>query len=868
MKVVLSNAKNKFDIGKLVGCAEKYGIRDIECRMDYESLSGLEGLHGEKNLDELKLLLNEKGVRIYGFCLHTDFNLFRDNMMAKKSISLLNKLGGRNLRLILEPVPEDEVSEGMKDRIADFINTLSRFASYSAGGGGEGETTVRMSFDVLNQPGMGFGDILRINSSIQQSRNCGVALDFAHCFRNASYEDILEHVNGHEFTTNHLSIPADADIDEAGIFMAAASQRYDGPIFIDLLDDEGSDTGVILEKAQQYAFETGGIDYTKVSYPSSVARFFKSFGTAAVTPGRDIVAGEIGTWVYTYTVGKQGISKNGGIRFTFHHSTDWQEFQLDKPSMDGFVSVKTTGKAELSQKIIFSSDACWYICVKVEEGFLKEGDKVLFTIGDRAGGSNGSRAQTFQQKEFKFFVLVDANGNGIYFEHPHPPTVRIVGGKSEKLKVLAPSVVYTGESFSVGVRIEDKFHNTAAGYSAILSVRIAGETGIIAQDEIKDTDTAVLRFENIKIEKPGMYRLEVEDGNGLVGLSNYIKCTSDRHEDKVFWGDIHAHLGYMDSVGTVPEFYDYARNVSFLDFTCHSEHMDSFSGGRQSSFGLQWEIVKEGTRRYHEDGRFVTLLGYENSEIWDANIYFPGEDAPWHVDSYAQRLFDFARKHRALVIPHMTTYPQRVRGYDWNNYDAEVMPVAEIYSCHGSSEYFGGEMPLKKCEPGGYIVDALNRGHKLGFIGSGDGHDCMPGNAMLMENRCINGLVAVYAKELTREAVFEAIRNRRCYAATNARILAYFSIGETMSGGEMEAGYGTPLSIRFTFYGTGDIERTDIVKNGEIIYSRPGNGSSMEVTFEDIPHKVGRNYYYARMKQKDKEMAWVSPIFVNVKEGR
>jgi hypothetical protein len=296
--------------------------------------------------------------------------------------------------------------------------------------------------------------------------------------------------------------------------------------------------------------------------------------------------------------------------------------------------------------------------------------------------------------------------------------------------------------------------------------------------------------------------------------------------------------------------------------------MDSFSGGRQATFDLQWEIVKDGTRKYHEDGKFVTLMGYENSEIWDANVYFPNDEAPWHIDSYANRLFDFAKKHGAMVIPHMTTYPQRMRGYDWSNYDPEVMPVAEIYSCHGSSEYFGGEYPLKNCEPGGYIVDALNRGHKLGFIASGDGHDCMPGNAMLMENNCISGLVAVYTKELTRKAVFDAIKNRRCYATTNLRILAYFNIDGFISGSEITVEAGKKISINFSFFGTEDIENVDIVRNGEIIYSKQGNGCVLEESIKDMPRKLGHNYYYARMKQKDGGMAWISPIFVNVKDEK
>lgn len=112
----------------------------------------------------------------------------------------------------------------------------------------------------------------------------------------------------------------------------------------------------------------------------------------------------------------------------------------------------------------------------------------------------------------------------------------------------------------------------------------------------------------------------------------------------------------MDGFGSVDEYYDFAKNSAFLDFTCHSDHMDSYSGSRQSSNDYQWEIIKEGVRKYHIPDEFVVLLGYENSdEFGDANIYFKTDDAPWRSCSMIEDLFDFAKQHDAIVIRHMTS---------------------------------------------------------------------------------------------------------------------------------------------------------------------------------------------------------------------
>ena len=51
----------------------------------------------------------------------------------------------------------------------------------------------------------------------------------------------------------------------------------------------------------------------------------------------------------------------------------------------------------------------------------------------------------------------------------------------------------------------------------------------------------------------------------------------------------------------------------------------------------------KGRQKYYEPGKFVTLLGYENSETW-MQMSISGDETPWHIDSFPKRLFDFARR--------------------------------------------------------------------------------------------------------------------------------------------------------------------------------------------------------------------------------
>ena len=182
-------------------------------------------------------------------------------------------------------------------------------------------------------------------------------------------------------------------------------------------------------------------------------------------------------------------------------------------------------------------------------------------------------------------------------------------------------------------------------------------------------------------------------------------------------------------------------------------------------------------------GRFVTLLGYE---IWvmaegryssHANIYFPGAKAPLLSRPDVRQVRELCEKEGAIVIPHHTQYGWPSMGTnwdDWTEFAPEQMPAVEVFSTHGLSEYFGCQRSVLWPAKGQSVQDGLARGHRFGLIAGSDYHECLLGHAMEIEKypRTINnrhmqthtGLVAVYARELTRDAIFEAIKSRNVYA--------------------------------------------------------------------------------------------------------
>jgi hypothetical protein len=177
-----------------------------------------------------------------------------------------------------------------------------------------------------------------------------------------------------------------------------------------------------------------------------------------------------------------------------------------------------------------------------------------------------------------------------------------------------------------------------------------------------------------------------------------------------------------------------------------------------------------------------------------------------------------------------------------------------------------------------YAQQALERGLRVGFHGSSDGHVQTPGHPRRPGSGGRNGdfnrrdtgygsgaLMAAVASELTREGLWEAFRSRRTYATTGARIVLDFRCNGHQMGEEIVA-QGPPL-LTADVTGTGPIERLELIRDDRLLFTQWGDGdrSTLEHADEDCPQ--GQHYYYLRVTQIDGELAWSSPIWVLRADG-
>jgi hypothetical protein len=157
--------------------------------------------------------------------------------------------------------------------------------------------------------------------------------------------------------------------------------------------------------------------------------------------------------------------------------------------------------------------------------------------------------------------------------------------------------------------------------------------------------------------------------------------------------------------------------------------------------------------------------------------------------------------------------------------------------------------------PGSSLQEAWARGHKLGVLASSDCHG--PPHEHI--------LIGLWATELTREAIWEALWQRRTFGTTGAqRIEVSFSA----DGFPMGSLYSTDTDpiIRATVRGTQPLQQIEVIKNNEVLSAFAGEGQTeLSLSYrDDSPPSRPDNWIYLRVKQTDGNLAWSSPIWISI----
>lgn len=344
------------------------------------------------------------------------------------------------------------------------------------------------------------------------------------------------------------------------------------------------------------------------------------------------------------------------------------------------------------------------------------------------------------------------------------------------------------------------------------------------------------------------------------------KFYPEKSEYNIYYGELHGHSCLSDGEPDADAYYKNIRDNAKLDFGVLTDH-DHGGVGKAELYGEKWEEVRAAAKKYYEPGRFTTLLGYErDSYPWynNAVVYFRNHErdmlpAENMGDISKKELSDALKREDVLFVPHDTYTLDS--GADFKAIPKKLLtPLVEIYSRGDSAEYFGN--PYNDRYPqteGGFWQDALQRGAKMGVIAGSDDHSGK--NGLLRDEYSglmkYPGITGVLAKENTAEAIFDALKARRCYGfmgpekiGMDFRINGHFMGEEFKAKGDRE--------IYFKIDTETPVKKVTLVKNCRdyMVFG------CREHFLYDYKKERSTDIYYLRVELSDGRCGWTSPVWV------
>ncbi len=641
-----------------------------------------------------------------------------------------------------------------------------------------------------------------------------------------------------------------------------------------------------------------------------------------------VTAGEIYSWKVTIIPEAGGIKEGGSMKVQFPNSmagfSAWmyksqgpyifKNHQTINPGGWDYVGATCSRQdvslhtevstADIDDRGGYAYRSSRVFTVRVTRGAIMPGDSLFIHYANTS-------APVIRETNF-VRIAIDAAGNGRYLRIANEPTLTTLSREPEEIHIIGPSQAMVGEPATYTIRVLDKHGNRADNFRARFFIESSGRNAVIPDTlEIYPFHHGILRFTAV-FKDNGIQRLTLTDNRHIAhtGIeSNPVLVMNDKERENIYWGDIHSHSDFSNASIGVPETaFDYAKNVARLDFYSLTLQRTWREQPREEQF----EIARALVHTYYRPGEFVTFTGMEwQGHGGDHNTIFLNENVqiPYTIlfptyREYMKHLSD--NSIEAITIPHHTGirwngyYPGyredfeglRVEGgdsalfnlgtkTDWS-IRSPFRTVGEIYSLHGSSEYYGAsniyddvDNTMASAVPTPhYLRNAWEQGHIMGVVASGDDHFARPG-------RIYAGAAAVYAPELTREAIFTAIKDRRTYGTTGHRILLNFSINGHPMGSVFAIGEDSSPNLHIAASAMEEIEKLEIFKYdgfqwSTIFESRP-KAKDFEASFTDYGY-VTSSLYYVRLMQKEmyqpeveirprKVMAWSSPVWVK-KRGK
>ena len=591
-------------------------------------------------------------------------------------------------------------------------------------------------------------------------------------------------------------------------------------------------------------------------------------GSIRLTPSGPFVAGSYAELILTYTAGTFGIDDTGMVKISWRTTSDMSKPQFDKPAAANFTTVEASNGAKLD---------VWFdrlnirpyantLLIRVGRSYLRAGDTLTVRMGDRRQGSPGYRLQTNCEARVELRTAIDAFATYEFTELPEQPAFALVPGPAAQWKAIWPSLAVVGEPFRLAILAEDAWGNPTAEAEHMLSlVPSQPIRGLPQTVAIKRGDDPRV-FDNLIADAPGDLELRLAAKGQELARANPLRVVADAPLRR-YWGDLHGQSGETIGMGTAESYFRYARDLAFVDIVGHQGNDFQITDGF-------WAEINRLTAQFDAPGRFVCLPGYEWSGNigmgGDRNIFFRREGRPIRRSSHilvegqtssravytTDELFRALEGEDAVVIAHVGGRYADIK----SAHDGRLERSVEVHSTWGTFEWL--------------LHDAFEKGYRVGVVCHSDDHKGRPGATRPGASTfgAIGGLTCYFMPELTRDALFEALRRRRHYGTTGTRIFLdlrgtfdapvtgfsedprltranEFAVSEAFMGDIIRPG-SVPMHFAAEVIGTAPIERLEVLHGANVVQTaRPFAAS-------DLGLRVRVTWQGAEYRGRGRETIW------------
>ena len=339
-------------------------------------------------------------------------------------------------------------------------------------------------------------------------------------------------------------------------------------------------------------------------------------------------------------------------------------------------------------------------------------------------------------------------------------------------------------------------------------------------------------------------------------------------EYNIYFGQLHSHTSYSDGAGTCDEAFNHAANeVENLDFLAVTDHSNSFDNDTSAtitdgSASKEWLEGHELADKYTSED-FVGLYGYEMT--WSGGA--PGHMNTFNTDGFMSRnMTGYESKSRVALQNYyaqlvntpdsisMFNHPGTTFGdfYDFayyskaNDRQITLIEVGNGEGPIGAAGYF----PSYE-----YYTRALDKGWHVAPANNQDNHKGRWGDAN-------TGRTVILADSLSRENIYDAIRNMRVYATEDNDLKIYYTLNGVEMGTILDM-MPEEVNIKVKTSDPTDSSRmtVEVIANGGVtVASQTVDESSAETEFTLSPNY---SYYYIRVTQADGNIAVTAPVWLS-----